>query len=138
MKYEIINPSDKCFITAHDERLAKIACAVLGQGWYGLRYQDGDTVMYPLQPLDEALGVGEDEIKEIIDRNRGALADVFSSFEYEGQTVFMAPASGFYTTPGLGKDEVRIAYVLEKEELSKALTVLRKALEAYPGRTVNE
>lgn len=61
-----------------------------------------------------------------------------SSFEYEGQTVFMAPASGFYTTPGLGKDEVRIAYVLEKEELSKALTVLRKALEAYPGRTVNE
>ena len=85
MKYEIINPSDKCFITAHDERLAKIACAVLGQGWYGLRYQDGDTVMYPLQPLDEALGVGEDEIKEIIDRNRGTLADVFSSFEYEGE-----------------------------------------------------
>lgn len=85
MKYEIINPSDKCFITAHDERLAKIACAVLGQGWYGLRYQDGDTVMYPLQPLDEALGVGEDEIKEIIDRNRGALADVFSSFEYEDE-----------------------------------------------------
>ena len=57
-----------------------------------------------------------------------------SDFEYEGQTVFMAPASGFYTTPGLGKDEVRMAYVLEKEELAKALTVLKKALEAYPGR----
>lgn len=55
-------------------------------------------------------------------------------FEYEGQTVFMAPASGFYTTPGLGKNEVRIAYVLKKEELAKALTVLSKALEAYPGR----
>ena len=62
-----------------------------------------------------------------------------SEFEYEGQTVFMAPASGFYTTPGLGKDEVRMAYVLEKEELAKALTVLKKALEAYPGRvTVHE
>ncbi len=52
-------------------------------------------------------------------------------FEYEGQTIFMAPASGFYTTPGMGKNEVRMAYVLEKEELAKALLVLRKALEAY-------
>lgn len=58
-------------------------------------------------------------------------------FEYENQTVFMAPASGFYTTPGLGKDEVRLAYVLKKEELGKALIVLEKALEAYPGRTIS-
>lgn len=57
-------------------------------------------------------------------------------FEYEGQTVFMAPASGFYTTPGLGRNEVRIAYVLKKENLAKALTVLEKALAAYPGRTI--
>ncbi|MDE6276645.1 MAG: pyridoxal phosphate-dependent aminotransferase [Muribaculaceae bacterium] len=55
-------------------------------------------------------------------------------FEYEGQTVFMAPASGFYSTPGLGLDQVRIAYVLEKDELRAAMKVLRKALEAYPGR----
>lgn len=54
-----------------------------------------------------------------------------SDFEYEGQTVFMAPASGFYTTPGLGKNEVRIAYVLNKEDLGNALTVLEKALETY-------
>jgi len=54
-----------------------------------------------------------------------------SDFEYEGQTVFMAPGSGFYTTPGLGKNEVRIAYVLNKNDLDKALTVLEKALEAY-------
>lgn len=52
-------------------------------------------------------------------------------FEYEGQTIFMAPASGFYTTPGLGKNEVRLAYVLKKEDLAKALIVLEKALEAY-------
>ena len=57
-----------------------------------------------------------------------------SDFEYEGQTVFMAPASGFYTTPGAGRNEVRIAYVLKKEDLTRALFVLRKALEAYPGR----
>ncbi|MDF9830307.1 pyridoxal phosphate-dependent aminotransferase [Parabacteroides sp. PF5-6] len=54
-----------------------------------------------------------------------------SEFEYEGQTVMMAPASGFYTHPDLGKDEVRIAYVLNKEELGKALKVLAKALETY-------
>ena len=59
-----------------------------------------------------------------------------SDFEYEGETVMMAPASGFYTTPGAGRDEVRIAYVLKKEDLVRALFVLRKALEAYPGRTL--
>ena len=58
-----------------------------------------------------------------------------SDFEYEGQTVFMAPASGFYTTSGSGRNEVRIAYVLKKEDLTRALFVLSKALEAYPGRT---
>ncbi len=58
-----------------------------------------------------------------------------SNFQYEGQTVFMAPASGFYTTPGAGRNEVRIAYVLKKEDLTRALFVLQKALEAYPGRT---
>ncbi len=55
-------------------------------------------------------------------------------FNYEGETVMMAPASGFYTTPGTGYNEVRIAYVLKKEDLVRALVVLRKALEAYPGR----
>lgn len=55
-------------------------------------------------------------------------------FQYEGQTVFMAPASGFYTTPGLGKNEVRIAYVLKKEDLANALIVLEKALEAYNAK----
>ncbi|WP_290453293.1 pyridoxal phosphate-dependent aminotransferase [uncultured Muribaculum sp.] len=56
-------------------------------------------------------------------------------FQYEGKTVFMAPASGFYTTPGMGRDEVRIAYVLEKPELAIAMKVLSEALKAYPGRT---
>ncbi len=57
-------------------------------------------------------------------------------FSYEGATVFMAPASGFYTTPGIGRNEVRLAYVISKEDLAQALVVLRKALEAYPGRTI--
>lgn len=60
-----------------------------------------------------------------------------TDFQYEGETVMMAPASGFYTTPGSGKNEVRIAYVLKKEDLVRALFVLRKALEAYPARVDN-
>ena len=57
-----------------------------------------------------------------------------AEFEYEGETVMMAPAAGFYTTPGAGINQVRIAYVLKKKDLERALFVLRKALEAYPGR----
>ena len=57
-----------------------------------------------------------------------------SDFNYEGETVMMAPASGFYSTPGMGRNEVRIAYVLKKEDLQRALFVLEKALEAYNSR----
>ncbi len=57
-----------------------------------------------------------------------------SDFQWEGETVMMAPASGFYTTPGAGSNQVRLAYVLKKEDLVRALFVLGKALEAYPGR----
>ena len=56
-------------------------------------------------------------------------------FNYEGETVMMAPATGFYTTPGAGINQVRIAYVLNKDDLNRALLVLSKALEQYPGRT---
>jgi aspartate aminotransferase len=59
-----------------------------------------------------------------------------TDFEYEGATVMMAPAAGFYTTPGVGKDQVRIAYVLNKADLAKSLEVLKKALEGGPGRTL--
>ena len=57
-----------------------------------------------------------------------------TDFEYEGETIMMAPASGFYSTPGMGRDEVRIAYVLNKEDLKRAIFVLEKALEAYNAR----
>ncbi len=58
-----------------------------------------------------------------------------SDFSYEGETVMMAPATGFYSTPGKGTNEVRIAYVLKRADLERALFLLEKALEAYPGRT---
>ena len=66
-------------------------------------------------------------------------ADVFcqwllESFNYENQTVMLAPATGFYSTPGAGLDEVRIAYVLNLDSLKKAMQCLDEALKVYPGR----
>ena len=58
---------------------------------------------------------------------------MLESFEHEGATVMMAPNKGFYATPGLGKQEVRMAYVLEREEIEKAVTCLQVALSGYPG-----
>ncbi len=59
---------------------------------------------------------------------------LLEKFTYENQTVMLAPASGFYSTPGLGKNEVRLAYVLNKESINKAMDCLEIALKEYPGR----
>jgi len=61
---------------------------------------------------------------------------ILVDFEYKKQTVMVAPATGFYATPGLGKNEVRIAYVLKKEDLANAMETLEEALKVYPGRTI--
>ena len=57
---------------------------------------------------------------------------LLESFEFEGSTVMVAPAAGFYATPGLGTNQVRIAYVLSKDRLRKAVRVLAEALKSYP------
>ena len=59
---------------------------------------------------------------------------LLEDFEYKNQTVMIAPASGFYSTPGSGKDEARIAYVLKTEDLKKSIEILDEALKVYPGR----
>jgi aspartate aminotransferase len=59
---------------------------------------------------------------------------LLESFSYKDQTLMLAPATGFYGTQGLGKDEVRLAYVLNVADLNKAMDCLEKALEVYPGR----
>jgi aspartate aminotransferase len=59
---------------------------------------------------------------------------LLEEFEYNGETVMLAPATGFYSTPGAGINEVRLAYVLNKEDLKNAMICLEKALKVYPGR----
>ena len=63
---------------------------------------------------------------------------LLESFSYKNQTVMLAPATGFYKTEGLGKDEVRIAYVLNLESINEAMDCLEKALQQYPGRVEKE
>jgi len=60
---------------------------------------------------------------------------LLEEFEYNSQTVMLAPATGFYSTPGAGSDEVRIAYVLKIEDLKGAMTCLEEALKSYPCKT---
>ncbi|RNL69225.1 pyridoxal phosphate-dependent aminotransferase [Sinomicrobium pectinilyticum] len=58
---------------------------------------------------------------------------LLESFQWDNQTVMVAPAAGFYSTPGMGTDQVRIAYVLRKEDLLEAVNILKEALKVYPG-----
>ena len=84
-KYEIVNPSDKCFIYAEDVRLAKIACILLGQGWYGLLDENGEQVMGVLETLGSAIEIEEAKVGNFIAEHKNELAKVFRSFEYAGE-----------------------------------------------------
>ena len=61
------------------------------------------------------------------------IQDILFMDEDKGETVMVAPASGFYSTPGSGKNQIRIAYVLNKESLLRSVELLRLALDQYPG-----
>jgi aspartate aminotransferase len=84
------------------------------------RKPEGAFYLCARLPVDDANGFAEFLIRD---------------FDVNGETVMIAPADGFYATPGLGRDEVRIAYVLEEAKLRRAMAILAAALAAYPGRT---
>ena len=86
-----------------------------------LRKPEGAFYVCARLPIDDANAFAEYLLKD---------------FELDGETLVVAPADGFYATPGLGRDEVRIAYVLEEPKLRRAMSCLTAALAAYPGRVV--
>ena len=73
-------------------------------------------------------------VKLPVDDSEKFIIWMLENFDINGETTMAAPGSGFYAEPGLGLDEVRMAYVLKKEDLEKALFILKNALAAYPGR----
>jgi aspartate aminotransferase len=85
-----------------------------------VRRPEGAFYMCPRLPVDDAQRFCEFLLRD---------------FAIDGETVMLAPADGFYATPGLGKNEARIAYVLCEEDLACAMRIIGEALEAYPGRT---
>ena len=106
----------------YDEYIARRNCLV-----EGLNKIPG--VFCPM-PMGAFYTVSRLPVEDIDDFCRWCLEE----FNYEGETVMVAPASGFYATKGLGRNEVRMAYVLKIEDLKRALVVLEKALEAYNAR----
>lgn len=86
--------------------------------------------------VPEASGAFYMTVRLPVDDTENFCRWILEEFEYNGSTVMMAPASGFYATPGLGRDEVRIAYVLNEDALKAAMTCLAEALKAYPGNTL--
>ena len=98
-----------------------------------------DIVYGALQKMDgvickEPKGAFYVSVKLPVDNAEKFIIWCLEEFDYNGETLMMAPLEGFYSTPGIGEDEARIAYILNTEELQKAMTVLDKALQAYPGR----
>jgi aspartate aminotransferase len=85
-----------------------------------VRKPEGAFYLCARLPIDDANGFAEFLVRD---------------FDVDGETVMIAPADGFYATPGLGRDEIRLAYVLEQAKLKRAMEIFAKAIAAYPGRT---
>lgn len=98
-----------------------------------------DVLYHGLQKIDgvmchEPKGAFYTMVKLPVDDSEKFIIWMLQNFDINGETTMAAPGSGFYAHPGLGLDEVRMAYVLKKEDLEKALNILQHALAEYPGR----
>lgn len=89
MKYEIINPSDKCFISSDNERVAKFCCLLLGNGMYGLENTETKETVFPIYLFGMSEKVKIEEFGEplelFLDNNRKQIAECFKSFEYASE-----------------------------------------------------
>ncbi len=98
-----------------------------------------DVLYKGLQAIDGAVchepkGAFYTMVKMPIDNSEKFITWMLQNFDINGETTMAAPGNGFYSDPSRGLDEMRIAYVLKKEDLEKALNILKQAVEAYPGR----
>ena len=98
-----------------------------------------DVLYHGLKEIDgvvchEPKGAFYTMVKLPVDDSEKFIIWMLQNFDINGETTMAAPGSGFYAEPGMGLDEVRMAYVLKSEDLKKALNILKHALAAYPGR----
>lgn len=85
MRYEIINPSDKCYIFAEDAKIAIISLFCLGRGMYGLRDETGNIVCGAMEPLQCVFKMPDDQIADFIEANKLKIAECLESFQYHGE-----------------------------------------------------
>jgi aspartate aminotransferase len=109
-------------VAEYERRRDLVVDALREMPGVAVRQPEGAFYLCPRLPVDDAQRFAEFLLRD---------------FRLDGETVLIAPADGFYATPGLGRDEARIAYVLDRERLSRAMRVLSAALAAYPGRTAD-
>ncbi len=107
-------------IASYERRRDVVFDALASMDGVFVRKPEGAFYLCARLPVDDANGFAEFLVRD---------------FDLDGETVTIAPADGFYATPGLGRDEVRIAYVLEEAKLKRAMAIFAAALRAYPGRT---
>ncbi|MBI5709779.1 MAG: pyridoxal phosphate-dependent aminotransferase [Candidatus Eisenbacteria bacterium] len=115
-----VPPGYTAGVIAEYQKRRDIVCdALAGVPGVLARRPEGAFYLSPRLPVDDANGFAEFLLRD---------------FALDGETVMVAPLDGFYATPGLGRDEVRIAYVLEETKLRRAMEVFTAALAAYPGK----
>ena len=106
-------------LSGYVDKRARLLAALEGAGYETVR-PEGAFYICARLPVDDAQRFSEFLLRD---------------HEVDGETVMIAPADGFYATPGLGRDEARIAYVLNEQDLTRAMRALVGGLERYPGRT---
>ena len=83
MKYEIINPSDKCYITTDIPVVAAICCGLIGRGTYGLWDETGNRFIQPMVPIEKQLNITNDEMYALLKKHNRDIYECFRSFEYD-------------------------------------------------------
>jgi aspartate aminotransferase len=106
-------------IAEYERRRNLVVRELSGMPGVSVRRPEGAFYLCPRIPVDDAQAFAEFLLRD---------------FEVDRETVMVAPADGFYASPGLGKQEIRIAYVLNEEALARAMRIVGEGLEAYPGR----
>ena len=107
-------------IAEYEKRRDTVFDALASMPGVFVKKPEGAFYMCAKLPIDDANGLAEFLVRD---------------FDVDGETVMISPADGFYATPGLGRQEARIAYVLDEARLRRAMTIFARALDAYPGRT---
>lgn len=89
MTYEIINPSDKCFIQAESDIVAALVGNALGSGYYGVRDENGRTILHIMQTVHEAMNMTEEDVSAFIDEHHREIRQAFESFRYAEERTSM-------------------------------------------------